>query len=431
MPLKRELTLIEALFSGIGIIVGAGIYAIIAQAAAIAGNGLWISFACAAVVAATAGLSYAELSSMYPKAGAEYDYIKPAFGHRFAFIVAWLAIFASFVGITTVAMSFGGYISAIFCLSCALGTSENPNVANYDWLFWAAVLIIFSAIVLLTGVKKSAELAVAITTISIIGLLIVIMAGIPNAAKVDFMAIKSVGGIFSAAALVFFAYIGFEEIVRLSEETKNPEKNIPAAVLLSIFLTSLLYILVAISVLGLIDAEELAKSQNPMAVVGGIVFGKEGHLLLSIIALFATASTVLLIMLATSRILYGMSNEGALPAFLKKVSKNGVPNAAVFTTAIISIAMLSFASIEFVASTVNFSIFVIFLIVNFALITLRMKLPAKNRPFKVPFSIGPVPLPTFFGIIITMLLILSIETSAVLFGAFAVAVGFILSIFYT
>ncbi|MEM4663248.1 MAG: amino acid permease [Candidatus Diapherotrites archaeon] len=430
MPLRRELTLWEAVFSGVGIIVGAGVYAIIAEATALAGNTVWLSFVCAAIVAATAGLSYAELSSIYPKAGAEYDYIKPAFGQKAAFLVAWLAIFASIVGITTVAMSFGGYLSELVCLKCLANFSAEDAFFNMDWFFGAAILIIFSTLLLLLGVKKSAELAIAITLISILGLIIAIFAGIPKVNTKSLLEIKSVSGIFSGGALVFFAYIGFEEIVRLSEETKDPQKNIPLAVILAILITSILYILVSIATVSIVTPQELASSPNPMAIIGYEIFGNIGHTLLSVIALFATASTVILIMLATSRILYGMSKEGALPAFLSKLSGKGVPYNAVFATSIASLLFLSFGSLKFVANTVNFSILLIFLIVNFSLIHLRLKLPAKERPFKVPLNVGFLPLPTFFGIILTMLLILSIDLSSIVFSLFALFSGIIFLIFY-
>jgi len=415
MPLKRELTLLELLFSGIGIIVGAGIYALIADAVALTGASVWISFVFAAFVAATTGLSYAELASMYPKAGAEYDYVKPAFGQKFAFLTAWLAIFASIVGITTVAMSFGNYLQELI---------------NIPWVFGASVLILFSMLLLLTGVKKSAELAALITIFSIIGLLIVIFAGIPKIGSTPLFSIKSAHGLLSASALVFFAYIGFEEIVRLSEETKDAEKTVPKALLLAIFFTSILYILVSIAAVNIVSPEVLASSKNPMAVVGKESMGPYGYLILSIIALFATSSTVILIMLATSRILYGMSHEHALPEALSRLSNLGVPYIAVLLTAILSIILLSFSSLEFVANTVNFSIFLIFLIVNISLIRLRFTMPAKPRPFKVPFNLGKIPVPTVLGTIFIFLLLFSIDLKVIAFGAFAVLFGVILAIFY-
>src|SRR3972149_7651489 len=114
VALKRELGLLEVTLSGVGIILGAGIYAIIGKASGLTGNSLWISFAISALIAIFTGLSYAELSSLFPKASAEYEYTANAFGRRLAFIIGWLVILSGVIGASTVALGFGGYLKALF-----------------------------------------------------------------------------------------------------------------------------------------------------------------------------------------------------------------------------------------------------------------------------------------------------------------------------
>lgn len=427
MPLKRELTLFELTLCGIGIIVGAGVYALIADGAELAGNAVWLSFVFAAIVAATTGLSYAELSSMFPKSGAEYDYVRHAFGHRAAFVVAWLAIFASIVGIATVSMSFGHYLSP-YLSNCSIG--QACKGIEISWVECSLFLILFSMALMLLGIKKSAGIAAVITAVSVFGLLIVIAAGLPKIGSYNLLEVKSFDGLIKASALVFFAFIGFEEIVRLSEETKDAEKNVPRAIILAIMLTTVLYILSAISAINILGWQELASAPNALAVVAQKSLGDQGYLILSLIAMFATSSTVILIMLATSRMLYGMSKEHALPEALSRVSKSGVPYVAVFVTTLLSLLMLSFGSIDFVANTVNFSIFLIFIIINISLVKLRFTMPAKQRPFKVPLSIARVPVVPVVGIVVTLALLMSMEMSVIAFGGLATVAGILIAIFY-
>ncbi|MCD6478359.1 MAG: amino acid permease [Candidatus Diapherotrites archaeon] len=415
MPLKRELSLLELTLCGVGIIVGAGIYALIGEGAALAGNALWLSFALAAVIAATTGLSYAELSSMYPKAGAEYDFAKHAFGNKAAFIVGWLVIFASIVGATTVAIGFGKYLGAFF---------------GIDWLYGAALIIVLSTIIMLQGIELSAKVASAITILEVLGLVFIIFVGLPHIGSVNILEFKSLSGVLSGAALVFFAFIGFEEIVRLSEETKNAKRVVPKALILSITITTLLYVLVAIAAVSIVGWQDLAEAPNPLAVVANRTLGNSAFTALSLIALFSTANTVLLIMLSASRIMYGMSQEHALPNALHKVSRAGVPHISVIVTGLLSLAMLAFGSISFVANAVDFAIFLVFIVINVSLIKLRYTEAARARVFRVPLSIGRFPLLSVLGILFTIVLLSSIELNVIIFGTIVTIIGLVIALLF-
>lgn len=415
MPLKRELSLLELTLCGIGIIVGAGIYAIIGEGAALAGNALWLSFALAAVIAATTGLSYAELSSMYPKAGAEYDFAKHAFGNKAAFTVGWLVIFASIVGATTVAIGFGRYLGAFWGIS---------------WLYGAALIIILSTIIMLFGIEISAKVASSITILEVLGLVFIILIGIPHFGSVNIFEMKSIGGVLSAAALVFFAFIGFEEIARLSEETKDAKRAVPKALMLSIAITTLLYILVAIAAISIVGWQALANAPNPLAVVANEGFGGFAYSALSLIALGSTANTVLLVMLSASRIIYGMSHEHALPNILHRTSKAGVPYISVIATGLLSLALLAFGSIRFVANAVDFAIFLVFILINVSLIKLRYSKVAEKRAFRMPLSIGRFPVLSLLGILFTLVLLSSIELKVVIFGTMVTAIGVVIALLF-
>ncbi len=190
--LKRELSLFQAVLYGLGVIIGAGIYVLIGKAAGMAGNSLWLSYLIAAVIASLTGLSYAELSSMFPRSSAEYIYTRKAFSNKlFSFSLSWFIIFIGAVSAAAVALGFGGYFQSIF------GT---PIVLN------AAVLIILLSLLNFYGLKQSLRLNLLCVVITIAGLLLIIFMGLPYIGSVNYFDMSfGFGGIMAAAAFIFFA----------------------------------------------------------------------------------------------------------------------------------------------------------------------------------------------------------------------------------
>lgn len=408
--LKRDLGLFEVTLSGVGIILGAGIYALIGKAAELAGNSVWIAFALAALIAVFTGLSYAEFSSIFPRASAEYEYTNRAFGKRLAFVIGWLIIFSGVIGASTVALGFGGYFEAL------TGASALPS---------AVLLILALSIILLWGIKISAWFAIVFTLIETVGLLIVICIGVPHLGSVDYLDMPNgLRGVFEAAALIFFAYMGFEEMVKLSEETRDPERNMPLALMAALAITILLYILVALSVVSVVPPEVLAASAAPFAEVAAEALGPEAFVVVSAIALFATANTVLLMLLAASRIAYGMAESASLPTVLGRVHPGRrTPMVAIVAVMLLSIAFLFSGDIAFVASANDFILFATFVVINASLITLRRKEPELPRPFRVPFAFGWVPVLPVLGILTCLFLIVHLDGAAILLGLGIAVVG--------
>ncbi|HNR58586.1 MAG TPA: amino acid permease [Methanothrix sp.] len=405
-----DLGLFEVTLSGVGIILGAGIYALIGKAAELAGNSVWIAFALAALIAVFTGLSYAELSSIFPRASAEYEYTNRAFGKRLAFVIGWLIIFSGVIGASTVALGFGGYFEAL------TGASALPS---------AVLLILALSIILLWGIKISAWFAIVFTLIETVGLLIVICIGVPHLGSVDYLDMPNgLRGVFEAAALIFFAYMGFEEMVKLSEETRDPERNMPLALMAALAITILLYILVALSVVSVVPPEVLAASAAPFAEVAAEALGPEAFVVVSAIALFATANTVLLMLLAASRIAYGMAESASLPTVLGRVHPGRrTPMVAIVAVMLLSIAFLFSGDIAFVASANDFILFATFVVINASLITLRRKEPELPRPFRVPFAFGWVPVLPVLGILTCLFLIVHLDGAAILLGLGIAVVG--------
>ena len=233
------------------------------------------------------------------------------------------------------------------------------------------------------------------------------------------------GGVLSAAALVFFAFIGFETIVKLAEETRTPKKTVPRAILLSILISTVIYILVAISAISILSWDKLAVSTAPLADVAAVALGAYAFLALSIIALFSTGNTVLIILIGASRQIYGICKNYKKLFNLSKISsRRQTPHIAIAFTAAVAIAFSLIGNIGTVAEITNFAVFATFILVNAALIIMRMK---EKRPhkqgFRVPFSIGKIPVTAVLGLLSSLFLLLQLPLLVILSGLGLLAGG--------
>ncbi|MDD1673391.1 MAG: amino acid permease [Methanomicrobiales archaeon] len=404
VSLKRQLGLWEVTLTGVGIILGAGIYVLIGKAAAVAGNAIWLSFALAALIAVFTGLSYAELSAMFPYAGAEYEYTAHAFNRRLAFVVGILVILSGVVGASTVALGFSGYFQDL------TGLPPLPT---------AAALIILVSLLIARGIGESTRIAILFTLVETAGLLGIIAIGLPHLGSVDYLEMPSgLPGVFSAAALVFFAYQGFESIAKLAEETKVPERNIPRGLLYAIAISTILYLLVAVAAVSAIGWEHLAASPAPFAEIAAHL-GAESSVVFALIALAATANTVLIMLLTSSRITYSMARDGSLPLRLGRVHRSRqTPMAAIAGLGIVALLFILPADIALVAEITNFSLFIAFLVINAAVIVLRYRSPDLPRPFRVPLNPRGIPLLPLGGLLVSAFFLLLLSPQSLLVGTF-------------
>jgi amino acid transporter len=415
--LKKELNLLEITLVGIGNILGAGIYVLMGKAAGLAGNMVWFSFLFAGATAALSAVSYMELASMYPRAGAEYEFVKRAFGERIGLFVGVLVVFFVVITSSAVALGFGRYFSNLF---------------GNGYLTAAVGLFIFLSLIMVYGIKESARLAILISLIEVSGLLIVIYTGLPYLGTVNYLEAPDLAGIFEASSLIFFAFLGFEDIVRLSQETKEAEKTTPKALLIAIFFTVFLYICVAISAVSVLDFRVLGLSGVPLADVVAVSLGSEAFVLMSWIALSSTMNTVLVVMLGGSRIVYGMAYSGSLPKILSRVHPSyHTPWVAIFGLACLSVLFLLFRDIAIVANIANFMIFIVFFMVNLSLIKLRYTDPGRNRPFKVPLNIGRFPLLPFLGALSTVFLFSQLSLEVITYGLVLIGIGILIVLLRT
>jgi APA family basic amino acid/polyamine antiporter len=396
--LRKSVGLFQAVMYGTGLILGAGIYVLIGDVAGIAGNAMWIAFVLAAVIAAFTGLSYAELSSMFPKSAAEYVFVKNAFGSNlFAFVAGWLIIFVAIVSAATVAIGFAGYFASF--------------VPQADRLLAAVALVAVLSAINFIGIRESTWMNTVFAIIEAAGLVIIIAAGLllGSPGSTDYYEMPpavtspplALGAIMGAAGLVFFAYFGFENLANIAEETKNARRTIPVALIISIIVTTIIYILVAVSAVALVGWEALSQSGAPLAFAAEKAFGRVGVVMLASIGLFATTNTVLMLLVAGSRIIFGMAGDRALPFSLSAIHpRTRTPARAVVATMILAAAVVAVSSgrIDAVARLAVFGIFMVYVFVNLSLIWLRYKKPDLERPFRSPGRIGRFPVLAGLGL---------------------------------
>jgi APA family basic amino acid/polyamine antiporter len=407
--LKRCLTLPEIVIYGVGLILGAGIYVLIGSAAGIAGNMLWLSFLLAATVASFTAVSYAELSAMFPEAAAEYIYARSAFKWRgLAWIFGFVAIIVGFTTASAVAVGFASYLALFVPL---------------DKTLLAAGLICVSTFVSFWGIKESARFNALATSIEVGGLLLIIAIGgyfiitghVPLANLTELPPPISADApvwlpVVSAGALIFFAYMGFEDIANIAEEAQNPSQTLPRAFFYALLISTVIYVLVAIVAVSVIPFPELAASDQPLSLIMAKLVGGAAPEWIAVVALFATANTVLITLIVCARMMYGMAKSSSLPAPLAKVHKQRqTPYISAIVVGLISIGFLFFKEIEILASISDVGIFLLFLVVNLSNIMLRYRRVDLNRPWRGPLSIGRMPLFSLLGAVSCVLMLFSIN----------------------
>lgn len=418
--LNRTLSLAHLVFYGVGAMVGAGIYSVIGAAAGEAGYYLWLSFALAGFAAFLTVLSYAELASALTKSGAEYQFLKRAFPSAplFSFMAGYLIALNAAATSAAVSLAFAGYLRSFI---------EVPTILT------AFILLVLCTAVNISGIKQSTWASIAMICVELAGLLLIVGAGFYAGQTENLMkgelSIESAPGVLSAAALIFFIYIGFEDVANLSEETVNPEKATPRALIISVVITTVLYILVAISVTMLGRPEALAQSESPLTLAAGGVAPWMGSSL-AVAALFATASTALISLVSISRMLFGMAREGDMPEFLARThSVWRTPWAAALVLFGAASLLLPLGKVEIVASISSFGVLTVFIGVHVALIALRYREPELQRAFTVPFSLGKLPLPPLLGILAAAILLTQFEVLVYAVGGAAIAFGVIIHLF--
>ena len=415
--LKKSLGTLRLTFYGVGTIVGAGIYTVIGAAAGQAGTDLWLSFIFAAIAASISAMSYAEMSSTYPNAGAEFIFVRKAFPKVDvpSFLTGWTIAFHSSATIAAVLLAFSGYFNTFFNIPSL--------VISY------AVLVVLS-LISITGIKKSSTANIIMVSIQLLGLLLLIVFGLAETGppKAEFFQVESFSGTLAATATLFFVYTGFEHMAALGSEVKNPGKSIPRAFLWTMLITTVIYLLISFTVLNIADPSDLAKVDSPLSLAASNL-NNWLPVTLAIAALFATANAAFSGIISISRLLFGMASVGELPKFMAKTNTQKVPWGATLVVMVAVACFMLLGDIKIVAGMSSLGALLVFIAVNIALIVLRFKAPQQKRPFKVPLSIGKVPILPILAIIVSLFLIIQYEWQVYLAFIGAIVIGIVLDYF--
>lgn len=367
MALHRRVGLGLLVLYGVGVMVGAGIYVLVGKVAGVAGALTPLSFVVAGVAAALSALSFAELSARIPESAGEAAYVRTAFG------VGWLG---DLVGIAVASV---GVISAAAILKGGVGYL----LAFVDLpRFWLEIMVgLLLGFVALVGVLESLVFAAILTVVEVVGLLLIVGAGFsaepvtPFADMVDFGSLFDGGAplLLAAALLAFFAFIGFEDMVNLAEETLDPVRTMPRGIVGAIVITTLLYFLVAVAAIRAVDTGLLAESERPLALVFESGTGWSPDTII-VIAVSATLNGVLAQIVMAARVLYGLGRRNRLLAWAHATNDRlGTPVAATAVVTLIIIVLALSAPIEDLAQVTTYILLCIFVTVNVALLVLKRR----------------------------------------------------------
>ena len=420
--LQRLLGTPALVFYGVGLILGAGIYSVIGAAGEKAGHELWLSFVVAAVVALLTALSYAELSTVYPRSAAETVYVGQAFpaAPTLATATGLLVATSGIATASTVSLSFAGYLGALFDFEA--GTLLRIGIA--------ALVLAAACIVVVVGLRESTWLNIIFTLIEASGLVLVVavcawgvvtndiaVVDVDNAMKLPQL------GVVQAAGLVFFSFLGFQNIANLAEETKDPRRQVPQAIFISLAVATTMYVVVAVAVTATLSAAALGASDSPLA--DAVARTSPGAArALAAIALFATANTALVSLLVTSRLLWGMARDGRLHRTLTTLTtKQQTPWTATVVCLVVAVALLPLGGVDAVAGFTSLAALLAFIVVNIAMIRLRFTKPDAVRAFRVPLAIGRVPIVPLLAVASCLALLMALPASTLLVGGVIVIVG--------
>ncbi len=367
--LKRSLSLVQITLYGLGTILGAGIYVLVGKVAGMAGLYTPVSFVVAAALAALTGLSYAELSARYPKSAGEAVYVQEGLRRRgLSVLVGWLIILTGVVSAATIANGFVGYLHVF--------------VAIPDW-FAITLLVLLLGTLAAWGIGEAVLAASLITLVEVGGLLLVLFVaggslGDLPARLPELIPPADSGiwlGIMLGAFLAFYAFIGFEDMVNVAEEVKNPTRILPLAIIIAIVVSTILYLLVSLVAVLALPPAELAQSRAPLALIYGRATGS-APLLISLISIFAVVNGALIQIIMAARVLYGMSREGWLHGAFGKV--NDVTRTPLLSTAFATLIVLILAlwlPLVTLAKATSFIIMVVFALINLSLVRIKRRLP--------------------------------------------------------
>jgi APA family basic amino acid/polyamine antiporter len=503
--LAKTLTAKDLVILGVAGIIGAGIFVLIGEGIRVAGMGVIPAFAVAALICAVAGYAYAELASSIPASGSAYAYIYTVMGELPGWLVAWALVLEYAVGAIAVAVGWRNNLLAL--INQFRDSDPSTDIfSNPDrpWLYWfthspfekvttesgevlhgivnvpSVLVVLLITLLLVRGTKESARFTLVLVAIKVLILALAIVGGFlafdaanfddpfpttladdPNTeAANDVVEADDKGGgwwgalqlIFAAAAIMFFAYIGFDSVSTTAEETKNPKKDMPKGILGSLAITTVLYILAALALSSASHWSQYVgdsvSASNRRGEPFGYLFEENGFmqigdfalaaLLIRIGAIVGTTSVLIVLILGGVRVFFNMSRDGLLPPMLSRISKRGTPAVGTLFYGGFTAVFAALLTLGNAVNLVNIGTLFAFLMVILAVWVFRVRRPDVERPFRMPmWSIATangkpiVPLLTILGMLGTVALIVSLDRFTLLASLTWTGVGLLFYALYS
>ncbi len=390
--LRRAVGLLDLTALGLGAVVGTGIFVIIGEAIAFSGPSIILAFVLAGITCVFSALSYGELASTIPVAGSAYSYSYATMGEFVAWVIGWDLILEYGLAVAAVAVGWGGYIQelldSLFGITLSKSISAPPGEGG-SFNLPAVALIAGVGVVLAIGVRESARANRFMVFFKVAVLLLFIVLGLTafTSDNLSPFFIDGFNGVEEAAAVIFFAYIGFDAISTSGEECERPARDMPIAIISALAIATALYIAVATVAVGVLPFEQLKGQDAPLAVAldqgAGLSWGAD---VISLGALVAITSVVLTTYYGQTRIGYAMSRDGLLPAFFARLwEARRTPIVLTIVFGIATAALAAFIPLKDLALLVNIGTLFAFMVVNIGVIILRRTQPDLERGFRVPF----------------------------------------------
>lgn len=410
--LRKDLTWFDLVVFGVSVVIGAGIFTVTASTTGdITGPAIWVSFLIAAATCALAALCYAEFASTLPVAGSAYTFSYATFGELLAWVIGWNLVLELAVGAAVVAKGWSSYLGTVFGFA---GGTAHLGSTEFDW--GALLIVVLVAVLLALGTKLSSRFSAVVTAIKVAVVILVVVVGafyvkvanyspfIPKpeaehqGTGVDQSVLSLLTGaggshygwygVLAGASIVFFAFIGFDIVATMAEETKEPQRNVPRGILASLGVVTILYVAVSIVLSGMVSYTQLRSNGGhganlATAFKANGVYWASG--IISVGALAGLTTVVMVLMLGQCRVLFAMARDGLLPRGLAKTGKRGTPIRITVLVAVVIAATASAFPINKLEEMVNVGTLFAFVLVSAGVIVLRKARPDLQRGFSAPW----------------------------------------------
>lgn len=391
--LRKELSAMDLAMLGIGAIIGTGIFVLTGVGSLATGPALPISFIIAGFTCLLAAFTYAEFASLVPVSGSAYTYSYATLGEFFAWIIGWDLILEYMLAVSSVSVGWSGYFQSLlagFGIRIPEALTQSPFIDGTGIMNLPSFLIILVITWLLSiGVKESKKVNNIMVVIKLEVIVLFILVGAFYVKPDNWTPFMPFGieGVFQGAALIFFAYLGFDAVSTAAEETKNPARDLPKGILWSLGIVTFLYVVVSALMTGMVPFQQFENHQDAPVAYALSMTGQDW--LVGVVSLGAAIGmiTVMLVMLyGQIRIIFSMSRDGLMPKFLSKVHKKyRTPHITTWIFGLFAACLGAFIPLDELAELVNLGTLAAFILISVAVIVLRYKQPDLPRKFKTPF----------------------------------------------